>query len=235
MWKKKQKPMDERIEKESNQLFAKLYYVMLASALIMLVVKLVCKLPIYLYALEIISLLTMIVYVVVKENGSGVLFMKNRDDATQVFHEGILAKAFNLAFSEMINGEILVFIVLLIWAQEYFVWVCSYFVIWVPAALIHTVIAIKRGWFVWGTKKKEQEGKENFGKAVIKGSLFFGCFMGIMMMIMNGGFAVKYLVVIPVAGGMWGILFYFGMLFMMKKAEKQADKIVKEVEDGCEE
>ena len=107
--------------------------------------------------------------------------------------------------------------------------------IWVPAALIHTVIAIKKGWLVWGSKKKEQEGKESFGKAVIKGSLFFGCFMGIMMMITNGGFAVKYLVVIPVAGGMWGILFYFAMLFMMKKSEKQADKIVKEVEDGSEE
>lgn len=235
MWKKKQKPMDERIEKESNQLFAKLYYLVLVSALIMLVVKLVCKLPIYLYALEIISLLTMIVYVVVKETGSGVLFMKNRDDATQVFHEGILAKAFNLAFSEMINGEILVFIVLLIWAREYFFWVCSYFVIWVPAALIHTVIAIKRGWFVWGTKKKEQEGKENFGKAVIKGSLFFGCFMGIMMMIMNGGFAVKYLVMMPIMAAMWGIPFYIIMVLLAKFGEKQADKIVKEVEDGCEE
>lgn len=234
MWKKKQKPMDERIEKESNQLLAKMYYVVLVSALIMLVVKLVCKLPIYLYALEIISLVTMIVYVVVKEAGSGVLFMKNRDDATQVFHEGILAKAFNLAFYEVVFGEFLLFFGLLIWVREYVFWACSYFVIWVPAALVHTVIAIKRGWFVWGTKKKEQEGKQNFGKRVIVGSLFYGVIMGVFFMLSHG-FSVKYLVMMPIMAAMWGIPFYIIMVLLAKFGEKQADKIVKEVEDGCEE
>lgn len=227
--------MDERIEKESNQLFAKLYYLVLVSAIACLIGKIAYGLPFYLYALEIIVLLAMIIYVVVKEAGSGVLFMKNRDDATQVFHEGVLAKAFNLAFNIVVDGECLLIFGLLIWAREYFFSGLSYLVIWFPAALIHTVVAIKRGWFVWGTKKKEQEGKQNFGKRVIVGSLFFGCFMGLFFMIIHGEFAVRYLVMMPILAAMWGIPFYLVMLFMMKKAEKQADKIVKEVEDGSEE
>lgn len=235
MFKKKQQPMDERIEKESNKLSAKMYYAVLVSAIVMLGVKLFYGLPLYLYALEIVALLTMILYVVVKESGSGVLFMNKRDDATKTFHESVLAKAFNLAFYEMILGELILLFVLLIWAREYFFWVCSYFVIWVPAALVYTVLVIKNGLFIWGSKKKEQEGKKSFGKATFKGSLFFGCFMGVFFMITRGGFSVKYLVMMPIMAAMWGIPYYLIMTFMMKQAEKQADKRVEAVENGSEE
>ncbi len=235
MFKRKQKVVDERIEKESNKLSAKMYYLMLVTTIACLIGKIVYGLPFYLYALEIIILVAMILYVLVKESGSGVLFMKNRDEATQSFHEGNLAKAFTLAFNIVVYGEFLLMIGLLIWFREYFFWLFFYFVIWLPAALIISVLSIKRGWFVWGTKKKEQEGKKSFGKRVVIGSLFYGCFMGLFFMITHGGFSVKYLVMMPVMAAMWGIPFYFIMLLLVKMGEKQADKKVEEVENGCEE
>ena len=73
------------------------------------------------------------------------------------------------------------------------------------------------------------------GKRVIVGSLLYGCIMGVFFMIITGEFAVKYLVMMPIMAAMWGIPFYFIMLFMMKKAEKQADKKVEAVEHGSEE
>lgn len=235
MFKRKQKVVDERIEKESNKLSAKMYGLMLVLTNACLIYKIVKGLPFYLYALEIIVELTMILYFLVKESQSGILFMNKRDEATQTLHESVLAKAFNLAFNIVVEGEFLLMFGLLIWAREYFFWVCSYFVIWVPAALIITALSIKRGWFVWGTKKKEQEGKKSFGKATFKGSLFFGCFMGVFFMITRGGFEVKYLVMMPIMAAMWGIPYYLIMTFMMKQAEKQADKKVEAVENGSEE
>ncbi len=235
MFKRKQKVVDERIEKESNKLSAEMYGLMLVFTIGCLLGKIGYGLPFYLYILEIILLITMISYVVVKEAGSGILFIKNRDAAIQIVHEGVLAKAFNLAFNEVVYGELLLMIGLLIWARENFFWCLSYLVIWVPAALIITVLSIKRGWFVWGSKKKEQEGTKAFGKRVIIGSLGYGCFMGLFFMFAHGGFDVKYLVMMPVMAAMWGIPFYIIMLLLVKWGEKQADKKVEEVEHGCEE
>lgn len=235
MFKKKKQQVDERIEKETNKLSAKMYALMLVLTNACLIYKIVKGLPFYLYALEIIIELTMILYFLVKESQSGILFMNKKDEATQTLHESVLAKAFNLAFNIVVEGEFLLMFGLLIWAREYFFWVLSYLVIWVPAALIITILSIKRGWLVWGTKKKEQEGTKAFGKRVVIGSLGYGCFMGVFLMIMTGKFAVKYLVMIPVMAAMWGIPFYFIWLLMVKKAEKQADKKVEAVEHGSEE
>lgn len=235
MFKRKQKVVDERIEKESNKLSAKMYALMLVLTNACLIFKIVKGLPFYLYALEIIVELTMILYFLVKESQSGILFMNKKDEATQTLHEGVLAKAFNIAFNIVVEGEFLLMFGLLIWAKEYFFWMCSYFVIWVPAALIITVLSIKRGWLVWGTKKKEQEGTKAFGKRVMVGSLGYGCFMSVFFMIMKGEFSLKLLAMIPLMAAMWGIPFYFIMLFLVKKAEKQADKKVEAVEHGCEE
>jgi len=235
MFKRKQKVVDERIEKESNKLSARMYVLMLVLTNACLIFKITKGLPFYLYALEIIIELTMILYFLVKESQSGILFMNKRDEATQTLHEAVLAKAFNLAFNIVVEGEFLLMFGLLIWAREDFFWVLSYLVIWVPAALIITVLSIKRGWLVWGSKKKEQEGTKAFGKRVVFGSLGYGCFMSVFFMIMTGEISLKLLALIPIMAAMWGIPFYFIMLLFVKKAEKQADKQLEAVEYGSEE
>ena len=102
MFKRKQKVVDERIEKESNKLNAKMYALMLVLTNACLIFKITKGLPFYLYALEIIVELTMILYFLVKESQSGILFMNKKDEATQTLHEGVLAKAFNIAFNAII-------------------------------------------------------------------------------------------------------------------------------------
>ena len=59
--------------------------------------------------------------------------------------------------------------------------------------------------------------------------------MSVFFMIMKGEFSLKLLAMIPLMAAMWGIPFYFIMLFLVKRAEKQADKKLEAVEHGCEE
>jgi len=97
------------------------------------------------------------------------------------------------------------------------------------------VNTLKKGWMVWGSKKREDTGKKAFGKSVIIGSLIFGLIMGIPELIEHGIFYVKGWLTILGLAAFWGILFYFSMLGMIKLSEKNADKAVKEQEEQDEE
>ena len=94
---------------------------------------------------------------------------------------------------------------------------------------------LKKGWMVWGSKKREVTGKKEFGKRVIIGALFFGLIMGVPELIANGIFYVKGWLMILGMAAMWGILFYFAMLGLIKFSEKKADKLVQEKEESNEE
>ena len=92
MWKKKEKPVvDERIEKESNRLSAKMFYVLTILTAILLAVKIAKGLPIVVYLLEIVTLLAGIIYYGVTEVKSGIFLAKERDEVLMVMHEKNLA------------------------------------------------------------------------------------------------------------------------------------------------
>ena len=59
--------------------------------------------------------------------------------------------------------------------------------------------------------------------------------MGIPELIAHGIFYVKGWLMILGLSALWGILFYLGMMAFIKLSEKNADKAVKEQEDGDEE
>lgn len=228
MFKKKKQPVDERIRKESNQLSAKMFYFIMLLNLISLIVKIVCKVPVYLYVMEMMCLVAGILIVVVEEKRKGILFMKEKDEVLQTLHEEILTKAFNVNFWIMIFGELLLMLGLLAFAPKYFFWVVSYFVIWMPPALIITIASMKRGWLIWGTKKREVTGKKEFIKRVIIGSAFFGLFMAFPSIFKDGSFHPSGLLLALGMGAAWGIMFYFLFMGVMKIAEKNADKKVEE-------
>lgn len=223
--------MDERIAKEYNGLSAKMYYVITALTVISLIVKILCKVPVYVYALEIITLVASTGYALFKELQNGILFIREKDDSLLNIHQEILSKAMMIAFWFMIIGECVFFLAF----EEYMVWLISYFCIWMVPAIIITICSIKNGWMIWGSKKREQDGMKDFKKRVIIGSLVFGLIMGGSFLFRDGSFqASGILWILGMAAG-WGIPFYFIMATMVKKAEKQANQQLAEKEQAIEE
>ncbi len=229
--KKSKRFMDERIAKEYNSLSAKMYYVITALTVISLIVKLLCKVPVYVYALEIITLVASTGYALLKELQNGILLVSKKDDALRNIQQEILSKAMMIAFWFMIIGECVFFFAF----EEYMVWLISYFCIWMVPALIITICSIKNGWMIWGSKKREQDGMKDFKKRVIIGSLVFGLIMGGSFLFRDGSFqASGILWILGMAAG-WGIPFYFIMAAMVKKAEQNANQQLAEKEQAIEE
>lgn len=227
MWKKKNKqPVDERLEMESNRLAAKMFYVMALLAIISLVVKIICKLPIKVYALEILALAAGSIFALVCELKKGILFIK-KDEVLQTIHEAVLAKAMMVMFWIFLFGDV----VFLFVSGEYYFWVLANFAVVMIPALVITIASVKNGWLIWGSKKREVEGKKNFKWRVAIGALFYGVFMSFPKLYHDGAFhAEGILWVLGMAAG-WGILFYVLFMAAMKIAEKKADKKLKEKED----
>jgi len=232
MWKRKAKNVpDERIMKESNHLSAKMYYVVTVLTVISLIVKLVCRLPFYVYMLEILALLASVGYVLISEARKGILFVREKDEALKTMQEEVLAKGMNVSFWILILGE-LAYICLV---RKYFFWVLSYLAIWFVPALIITIASIKNGWLIWGTKKREVEGKKSFKKRVAIGSLAYGAIVGFPFLFKNGTFHPEGILWILGLAAAWGILFYLIFMAFMKVAEKKADNNLKEQENAVEE
>lgn len=228
MWKKKKQVLDERIEKESNKLISKQFYVMLILTIFVMLVKIIYKLPFYMYLLEIVALLVMVLYVVINESSQGIIFVKDRDESIQTIHEGVLAKAYNLAFNIIVEGELLFLFFVLIFAREYFFWILSYFIIWLPSALRITIATMKKGWLIWGSKTKETEGKKKLGVSTAIGAICFGVILTVLKVIVHGGFQISDIGMVFALAAGWGIPFYLIFTILMKVSEKTADKLVGE-------
>ena len=250
LFKKKNQPQvkDERIEKESNKLMTPMFYLFSAGLFACLVVKLVLGEPWYNFVLELACLVPAWCYVIIKRAQSGILILKEKDDALLSIRDAIHSKAFMISFWVIIIGEMFYMFAVTdyfsrysvihqdaeIWTRE-MTWLLVYLAVWFVPAIIITVGMLKKGWMVWGSKKREVTGKKEFGKRVIIGSLFFGLIMGVPELIAHGIFYWKGWLTIVLTGAVWGILFYVFMLGMIKFSEKNADKLVQEKEESNEE
>ena len=247
--KKKQNQIkDERIEKESNKLTTPMFYLFSAGLLVCLVVKLVLGEPWYNFLLEILCLVPAWGYALVKRVQNGILVIREKDEALLTIRDAIMSKAFMISFWVILFGELIYMFAVTdmmnpesmihsgeeLWTREW-TWMVVYLAIWFVPAIIITVYTLKKGWMIWGSKKREVTGKKEFAKRVVIGSLFFGLIMGLPELIANGIFYVKGWLMILGMAAMWGILFYFAMLGLMKYSEKKADKLVQEKEESNEE
>lgn len=241
LFKKKNQIKDERIEKETNKIMPAMFWLFSAGLLASLIVKLVLGEPWYNFILEILCLVPAVGYALVRRISNGVLFLKEKDEALIAIRNEIMAKAFNIAFHIQISGELVyMFFVIGVlnagdveWSRE-MTWIALYLLIWFLPSLIVTVLTLKKGWMVWGSKKREVTGKKDFAKQTAIGALFFGIMMGVVEILENG-FSEKVIIIVLACGAVWGILFYFVMLAIIKISEKNADKAVKKQEESSEE
>ena len=246
MFKKKEKVRDERIEKEESKLVAPVFYLFSAGLLISLVVKLVMGETYQNFLLELCCLLPSWGYALVKGGTLGVLWMKEKDEALCSIRNDIMKKAYMIAFWILTTGQLIYMYFVadymktmglpenITWTKEW-TWSVVYLLIdLVPAAII-SVYSLKKGLLVWGSKKREVTGKKEFAKRTVMGALLFGVLMGLPELFVDGVFQPRTILVMLGMGAAWGIPFYFLMMAFIKISEKNADKAVKEEEDGSKE
>lgn len=246
MLKKKNQVRDERIEKEESKLMAPVFYLFSAGLLVSLVAKLVLGEPYYNFILELLCLMPSWGYALGKRASLGVLWMKEKDDALCAIRNDIMKKAYMIAFWILTVGQLLYMYFVadymnvfevpenITWTKEW-TWAVVYLAIDFVPALIITIVSIKTGLIVWGSKKREVTGRKEFAKRTAIGALFFGVLMGLPKLFVDGVFQPKTILLMLGMGAAWGIMFYFAMLAVIKISEKNADKSVKEEEDGSKE
>ena len=217
------KKTDERIEKRSNALAAKLLFVMLALQVIVLIVK-VCLGGAAYCLLDVVALAVGFGVAAVLMTVKGV--WRAGDEILREIRTACLAKAFGYMLQTLVFGEFL----LVMLDQEHIAWYAPSIIVWSIPALVYTVLAVKRGLFQWGGKKAETTGKAKLARSTALGALFFGIVMGGPECIKDGAFDPMGIVKIIGMGAMWGILFYLMFSAMLKLGEKRADKEVQEAE-----
>ena len=242
LFKKKDQMKDERITKESNKAMAPMFYITSVEFLILLIVKLVLKEPVQNYILDILCLVPAWAYVIIRQASNGLLFVKVKDNELRTFKDEILAKGYMIYFWFVILGELAYFYLLVgydhmeefVWPRE-LTWALLYIAVWSIPALVYTVLAIKNGWIIWGSKKRETTGKKQLAKSTARGALFFGVIMGLPDLVKGGSFHPEAIWKMLAMGASWGIMFYLMFAGFMKIAEKNADKAVKAKEEAQEE
>ncbi|MBE5930961.1 MAG: hypothetical protein E7268_07935 [Lachnospiraceae bacterium] len=209
---------DERIEKESNGFYGKMYYVISLLMILSVIVKVVCKVPWFVYGLELLALAVSGVFLLVQELRKGILFVRKKDEVLSEIHSKNLRDAFMVDFWILIFGDLLFLNI-----DEYFFWLYSYLIIVMIPALIITVATLKNGWMVWGGKKREQMGKKRLAFATTLGAAFFGITTGGEYLYYDGAFHASGILWILGMGVGFGLLFYFLMSGFIKISEEQAD------------
>lgn len=217
------KKVDERIEKSSNALAAKLLWVMIALQVVVLIVKLCMGGAAY-CLLDGLALAVGLGITAVLITIKGV--WRAGDDILREIRSSCLSKGFMAMLITLLFGEF----VLIMLDPEHSDWYAASIIVWSIPALIYTILAVKNGLFQWGGKKAETTGKAKLARATALGALFFGIVNGGPECIKDGAFNPMGLLKIIIMGAMWGILFYIMFSALLKIGEKQADKAEAEAE-----
>ncbi len=240
---------DERIEKESNKMYAKLFWVFSVALMILLIVKIVMGEPLLNYLLEVIALISSWGYMVIQKQRMGLWNVKELDDELKAFQNSIFAKASMIMFFVLVFGNFIYMLIVmdyfevlntavetekLIWSQE-MTWVVVYLaVVFIPSVVV-TIVSIGKGWLSWGSKKREKVGKKELAKGTAIGALFYGVFMTLPDLFEGGTFHPEGLLMTFIMTIAWGIPFYFIMAAMRKASEKRANEAMEEEEKDIEE
>ena len=218
---------DERIQRQSNVLAARLLPLMLALGAIVLIVKMLlgggttCLLDGA--ALAVGAGLAVLLLTV-----KGV--WRAEDEALREIRDTCLSHAFMAMFLLLIFGG---FVCVMVDSGR-LLWYAPTILTWLIPALIMTALIVRRGLFTWGGRKAAANGQKRLAISTTIGALFFGIVMGADRCFVDGRFEPKGLLVVLGMAASWGVMFYLLMSLMLKVGGKQADKAVNAAEGAGE-
>ncbi|MCC5424158.1 DUF6773 family protein [Clostridium botulinum] len=219
---------DERIVKEANKVIAPMYVLILVLTCIGAIIKYIFfNQEISNYILELVATIGAMGYLIFISIINHIPIFSSEDQCIRELQNKYRTYSFNICFWVYVFGE---FILLLIQGEEFYKIVGFYFLIWFIPSIIITRKLIKKGLFVWGSKKREKNGMKSFRKHCILGSLFYGIFMKWDSVWKDGTFNPKGILYILGMAVFWGMPFYFIMKLLISNSEKNSDKELEEAE-----
>lgn len=223
---------DERIIEESNKLTAKMFYLFAGLLILLLGVKLAVGLPLYMWIIEVGTLLVNIVYVVANRASKGILYVKEKDSAIKAVNNAILSKAFIIDMYIVLLGEVIVMFIAVKDNKDYILWLALYIAVWIIPALIITIVSLKNGWILWGGKNRRKSQKKTFTLRVIAGAVIYGALMGSFSIFEKGYFEISDIYYIIGMTVFWGVGFYILMTVMVNIGEKRSEKLADEADSS---
>lgn len=223
---------DERIIEESNKLTAKMFYLFAGLLILLLGVKLAVGLPLYMWIIEVGTLVVNIVYVVANRAAKGILYVKEKDSAIKAVNNAILSKAFIIDMYIVLLGEVIVMFIAVKDNKDYILWLALYIAVWIIPALIITIVSLKNGWILWGGKNRRKSQKKPFTLRVIAGAVIYGALMGSFSIFEKGCFEISDIYYIIGMTVFWGVGFYLLMTVMVNIGEKRSEKLADEADSA---
>lgn len=226
----KKKIVDERVQKESNAVLARLYWLALALQAVVLAVKLCMGAELLQWALDGVVILSGLGVMAVMRSIKGLWCEK--DEVLREMDNSVLSTSFGTMLWVALLGSLLLMFGN---SEENAPWYGSTMLPVLIASGVYTVLAIKRGLLLWGGERNKGSAKPRLRKATTLGALLFGIVMGAPDCFIDGVFQLKGLVKIILMAAMWGLMFYGMMVLAINRGEKAADKTMEEVEADAEE
>ncbi|MBU3153724.1 hypothetical protein LL037_18160 [Clostridium estertheticum] len=222
----KSKAKDERIVKQSNEICAHLYPLIIILTIIQAIFKyLLLTQNITDYILEIIAILGSIGYLLIRTYITGIPLFRHSDKCVHEIQNRYVMHSFYICFITYVFGEFILMFVFDKWILS-----STYVLVWIIPACIYTFKIVKNGLFVWGSKKAEVAGVKSFKVRVAIGSIFYGVVMEWKVLFKNNNFhPIGLILVIMMAIG-WGIPFYFIMKSIKNKSERHSNNELMEIE-----
>ncbi len=221
----KKKIVDERVQKESNAVLARLYWLALALQVVVLVVKLCLGAELIQWALDAIIILAGLGVMAVMRSIKGLWGRK--DEALREMDNSVLSTSFGTMLWVALLGSLLLMFGN---GEENALWYGPTILPVMIASGLYTVLAIKRGLLLWGGERNKGSAKPQLRKSTTLGALFFGIVMGAPDCFEGGSFQFMGLVKIILMAAMWGLMFYGMMVLAINWGEKSANQAVKEQE-----
>ncbi len=225
----KKPALDERIQKETNKLGAKLFYLLTVLVIIGMVIQVIEQAPFRGFYLQIVCLVAGIGFVVVQLIRKGIFLVKDKDEVLTSIHEETLSHGYYIETFILLFGELIVMFL----EKEQPSWISLYFFEWVIPSLILSVSSIKKSWLQWGGKRRQVAGKKQMKKMCIPAGLLCGVLMIVMELptwLEDGEITLKEAVWIPYFMIAFAVMFYFVFGLMMDSGEKRANKSLEENE-----
>jgi|GEM_PF-1806969 len=226
---------DERVQKEVNVEYAKVYPFFIALIIIATVAQLFITRFIIVYITAIIGGGGSLAYLIFKFHREKLFFNPDTDERIEEFKVNVKSKSYLFCLAVYIIGALpLLFFdvpILALWGIS---------LTWFIPTSIAVIRIAKRGLYAPGSKSEAKSRYNTLRKSTAKSAIAFGIFMSLFMglfaglagefeSIANALFAFAYNALLYAA--FWGILFYFVMVGIDKISEKFGKKRLNSEDD----
>ncbi|MGL5067576.1 MAG: hypothetical protein ACRC6T_07075 [Sarcina sp.] len=234
---------DERIEKEGNSVLVGGYIIAQIVAVLAIIYTLIAKLSVVNLVIPIGYLVMTNGYLFIKMKKYELKFndiIKGTDECIVTIRNKIFKEGYYIGFYFIFLTNIIVIAMMIIQARiginsknaMSFLTNYSYsFLIIIISSLYITILTVKKGLLISshngykderGNVKKKEFNIKKFRLNCLYGAIFFGVIMGITS---PGHFEVwRFLKIFVIAGGAWGLFYYFAMIAMLKLSGRSANK-----------